>query len=485
MNPIATKNPHYSYERILESIQQGIIHVDNDDVIIYANESFCESVGYTKHELAGKVAHILLGQGRISDVIKEKIKNRKNSITEEYEVTLFRKDGQPVHYNMKGFPLKDDNGNVTGSVGIHIDVTERKKIEGELILSEKTNERLRELVANMNEVFFSIDLVHNQCLFISSYCEEMYGYTAAEFMEDSTLCLDIIAPQDREMVLNRKNMSAGEPFNVEYRVIKKDENISWVEARIIPVVENGITIRLDGFVSDINKRKKAEIKLQQKMNELNTFTYKASHDLRSPLISLLGLVKLATRESKDPSMDNYFRMIGESTQKMEIMLQELTSVALITQGELRRTEINFNKILQDVLESIKFLPGFEMVRISSEIELHKPFYSDKQSVHSILFNLISNSIKYRDVQKKSRVHISIKEEKDGVQIFITDNGIGIQTEFKERVFEMFYRATELSAGSGLGLYIVSTTLEKLDGKVVLNSEEGSGTDFAIHLPMMK
>lgn len=484
MSLITQNESHILCDRILESIDQGIIHVDNNDVIIYANESFCESVGYTKDELIGKVANIFLGKGNNTDIINEKIENRKKNISEEYEITLFHKSGEPIYYNMKGFPFKDEMGNITGSIGVHIDVTERKKVEQKLLVAEKTNERLQNLVANMNEVFFSHDLVNDKNLYISPSCEEIYGYKQEEFMESPTLWRDVIHPEDKSLVFAESPLAEGPSFNVEYRIIKKDKSICWVEGRIKSILENNIPVRVDGFITDISKRKAAERKLDLKMKELSTFSYKASHDLRSPLTSLRGLIKIAVEESKDPVMSKYLGMICESTGKMDAILQDLIAVALITDGELQKSEINFKELLNEILLTIKFLPGFDKVTITDEINMTEPFYTDKQCLHSVLFNLISNSIKYRDSSKKSIVNITIKEEEKGTSILISDNGIGILPELQEKVFEMFYRATEKSSGSGLGLYIVATTLEKLNGDIKLTSEIGEGTSFAIQLPSM-
>ncbi len=483
MNPLALNDSHILCERILESITQGIIQVDNEDVIVYANAEFCISLGYLKEELLGKVASELLGKGNINDVIREKIKSRKKNLSDEYEITLYRKTGEPVRYNMKGFPLKDSNGIVVGSIGVHVDVTQRRLIEEKLLVSEKTNEHLQGLVANMNEVFLSYDLLRNKYLFITASCELLYGYAPEEFMNGTILWLDVIHPDDRHLMFSGPPLNEGKSFHLEYRVIKKDKSICWVEGRFKSILENEVPVRLDGFVLDISKRKEAELLLEQKMNVLNTFTYKASHDLRSPLISLNGLVKIALNESRDPAMNKYLGMISESTSKMEANLQDLIAVAVSKQGELKKSEINFSELLHEIFESIKFLPGFDAVNITTEIKISSSFYSDKQSLHSILFNLISNCIKYRNVNIQSHVKISITEDHKHIRIIISDNGIGILPEYKEKVFDMFYRATENSSGSGLGLYIVATTLEKLKGKIELKSEYGEGCDFIIHLPV--
>jgi signal transduction histidine kinase len=175
-------------------------------------------------------------------------------------------------------------------------------------------------------------------------------------------------------------------------------------------------------------------------------------------------------------------MIDSSTRKMDKILIDLVDIIKITQGIPEITEIHLEDLLRDVLISMENSPMFKNITITQTLELTKPFYSDPKLLRSILQNILDNSAKYRSTARASRISINIVETITGVQIMISDNGIGIPEQLQEKVFHMFYRATSASSGTGLGLYIVKNSIEKLSGSVELKSIEGEGTFISIMLP---
>ena len=338
----------------------------------------------------------------------------------------------------------------------------------------------------MREVYFSHDIVNNCFDMVSSSCEDVYGYTPQDFTTNPNLWREMIHPDDLPIIAaNEHLVRAGKKFTIEYRVIRKDKKVIWLEVKLIPILDaNGKLVRMEGCATDNTKRREAEQKLQEKMQELNTFTYKASHDLRAPLTSMLGLVNIAAQEAAPGNMTGYLNLIRDSALKMDELLKELTSVATISQGEINATAIDFSALVKETLASIRFLPGFSEVDIHVDIRNTRIYCTDRRLLHSILANLFSNAIKYRNPAHPSRLHVTVEDDAKGVRIDVTDNGIGIPEKFQHKVFDMFFRATELSSGSGLGLYIVKTGVGKLQGKIVMSSEENSGTTFTILLPCL-
>ncbi|HEV7231995.1 MAG TPA: HAMP domain-containing sensor histidine kinase, partial [Bacteroidia bacterium] len=222
--------------------------------------------------------------------------------------------------------------------------------------------------------------------------------------------------------------------------------------------------------------------LQDKVNELNTFMYKATHDLRAPLSSLLGLIALAKKEKITNEMLRYFSMIDESTRKLDKILIDLVDITQITQGIPQISEIRLEEMIGDVIESLENTPGFKGISITRRLTLSKPFYSDAKLMRSVLQNLLDNSAKYKSPLKDSEILIEAYETSTGVRILISDNGIGIPENYHAKVFHMFYRATTISSGTGLGLYIVKNSVEKLGGSIELESIEGKGTTISLTLP---
>jgi signal transduction histidine kinase len=146
-------------------------------------------------------------------------------------------------------------------------------------------------------------------------------------------------------------------------------------------------------------------------------------------------------------------------------------------------EIDFKELVEEIRSNHKFMEGANRLKLQIEIQQKAIFISDKKRINVILNNLISNAIKYKDVSKEeSFVTIFVECDNENAIITIEDNGIGIAEDKQGRVFEMFYRATKLSTGSGLGMYIVKETLEKLAGTITLKSKENKGTKFIIQFP---
>ena len=211
-------------------------------------------------------------------------------------------------------------------------------------------------------------------------------------------------------------------------------------------------------------------------DELNVLLYKVTHDIKGPLNSIIGLTNLALEEIEDKKAAEYFLRIKKNSEKLHTFVTELLNVTKISIKEADREVINFKDIIDDILNSLQFIPNFKNIDIQLTINQEKDFLSDSMMLYSIFQNIIENSIKYSDdTKQKSYLHITIDVTKDKTVVAFEDNGIGIEDNLNEKVFEMFFRATENSIGNGLGLYIVKKSIEKLNGMVTLMSKLGQGT----------
>ena len=243
------------------------------------------------------------------------------------------------------------------------------------------------------------------------------------------------------------------------------------------------------------KRKKAERTLRKqneelvKINkELDSFVYSVSHNLRAPLMSVLGLINLVQIENKkgNETMNNYFEMMQHSIHKLDDTLKEILDYSRNARSELNIEEVDTKRMVEDSFERLKYMEGSENISKSIEVENNMPLFSDEYRLSVIINNLVSNAIKYRDVQKDHSVinlHANITDTH--LDLIFSDNGIGISPEYLQRIFDMFFRATERSEGAGLGLYIVRETVDKLHGSISVDSKMGEGTTFKIKIPNMK
>jgi signal transduction histidine kinase len=226
--------------------------------------------------------------------------------------------------------------------------------------------------------------------------------------------------------------------------------------------------------------------LLHKINmELDNFVYSVSHNLRAPLMSVLGLVTIARMEDQRTERpgDHLFNMIEHSIHRLDDTLKEILDYSRNARTETTVTELQLEAIFEDTLERLKYLKGFDRIEKQIRIETEVPIYSDAYRLAIIFQNLISNSIKYQDVEKaNSFIRVEAEVTENDIRIQFSDNGMGIREEYLPKIFSMFFRATERSEGAGLGLYIVKESVSKLGGEITLDSTFNEGTTFNIRLP---
>jgi signal transduction histidine kinase len=220
--------------------------------------------------------------------------------------------------------------------------------------------------------------------------------------------------------------------------------------------------------------------------ELDSFVYSVSHNLRSPLMSVLGLVGLAKAEdqNRDNYFGEYFNMMEISINKLDETLKEILDYSRNARKDLSIEQIDMKKLIAENLERMQYMPGAQLIRKEVQVREEVPFYSDKYRLAFIVNNLISNAIKYHDPDKPEPfLRISVAIQKDKAVMEFSDNGIGIDKRHQPKVFDMFFRATHKNDGAGLGLYIVKEAVEKLNGTIRIESTLGQGTTFTIEIPV--
>ena len=257
--------------------------------------------------------------------------------------------------------------------------------------------------------------------------------------------------------------------------------------RLPSAIQNALRQRLHE-----NKRKNAERTLRDqneelvKINkELDSFVYSVSHNLRAPLMSVLGLLNLVQIENQKNAsqLDDYFNMMQQSIHKLDDTLKEILDYSRNARSELHIEPIDLSRMIGECFERLKYIEGWQNIKKNIVVRGQVILYSDAYRLSLILNNLVSNAIKYHDPEKKSP-EISIEADITEVELLMRfqDNGIGISNDLVQRIFDMFFRATERSEGAGLGLYIVKETMDKLRGTIEVDSRPGDGTAFVLRIP---
>ncbi len=234
---------------------------------------------------------------------------------------------------------------------------------------------------------------------------------------------------------------------------------------------------------ELSGRKLAEQNenLKKTNSELDRFVYRASHDLRAPLASVLGLITVSRLEKENQTV--YLDLMEKSIQKLDTFISDIINYSRNTRTQVSYQEIDLKTLLQETLEGLTYMEGYESMEKRIHVEQEAPFYSDLFRLKIICSNLLSNAIKYRSsLVGQSYVQVKVHVNSQRAFLEVKDNGQGIAPDQVEKIFEMFYRASESSKGSGLGLYIVKEVVEALKGKIRVHSQLQKGTDFVIEIP---
>jgi len=219
--------------------------------------------------------------------------------------------------------------------------------------------------------------------------------------------------------------------------------------------------------------------------EMDSFVYSVSHNLRSPLSSVLGVVNVAKLDSQKSlnTVDQYFSMIEGSILKLDETLREILDYSQNIRTDLAVNEVNLKSIVNTSLDKYSYLNGASNIQHQVELKLNTLFFSDNYRISIIIDNLISNAIRYTDPSKPVQfINIVAEVNPAYASIVIRDNGIGIGSQHLRNVFNMFFRATERSEGAGLGLYIVKEMIEKLKGSVNITSTLYEETVVSLSVP---
>ena len=200
------------------------------------------------------------------------------------------------------------------------------------------------------------------------------------------------------------------------------------------------------------------------------------------MVSVMGLVNIAKFENDPSEKEKYLELIGNSMKKLDGFIRDIIDYSRNTRFEIEYKEVDFEEMVESIWEDLDIV---HMAKVEKRVNIQNsiPFKSDLIRIKMILSNLISNAIRYQKEDRENPfVAVNISIDGNGADIHVEDNGQGIDRIYMPRIFDMFFRASELSMGSGLGLYIVNEAVTKLDGTINVESKVGQGSRFNIHLP---
>ncbi|MGI4898379.1 MAG: hybrid sensor histidine kinase/response regulator [Janthinobacterium lividum] len=343
------------------------------------------------------------------------------------------------------------------------------------LLGFKANFRLSYQILIADNTAEALDLLNKNPDIRIIFCDQrMPDKTGVEFFEEvrqqfpNPIRILLTAYADIEAVIDSINRG-----NI-FRYVKKP----WVEEDIISAIEEGNKFYM---VNSMLSLKNTE--LQKAYGELEKFAYSVTHDIRGPLLSILGAVDVAQYIDDIEEIKEMLRLMEKSVKKLDTFVLNIHDYYSVKQGELQIEEVDFHEVVNDEVENYKINTKMKNINFVTHVEQNETFRTDRMSLNIILNNLLSNAFKYQQKNNTNKwVELAIEVKKGIASLQIKDNGIGILEKHVDDIFNMFFRATAEEVGSGIGLYNVKDAVKKLGGEIKVTSVFNEGTTFLITIP---
>jgi PAS domain S-box-containing protein len=481
------------FTSIIEDADANILLLGEDFRVVTVNHGFywifLENYGIDLKPGNSIIEAMEFANPKLAQVWRERCLMAANGNPFRIEET-FELDGRTFHWEIYYKGIKQNEKRMISVFSR--DITIRKAYQKRILENEAN---LRSI---LNTIDHSIWLVNSEFELIDFNKEffkrykQAYGIRLAKGENIIDLVPENL-PQLRTLWRHRYEEGLKGKPGKYYDSYPIEGEIHTFEIKTYPIIEDGKVTGLTIYSRDITQQKKTEDLLKEqneeltKINsELDRFVYSASHDLRAPLMSVKGLLNMIKIDPDPANGQNYLQLIERSVEKLDNFISDIIHYSRNSRMDLLVKEINFHELVKESIDSLKYMEGAEAVRSIQNIKVIAPFYSDYSRLLIVFNNIIANAVRYRDTWKNdSYLAISIDANETRARIVFSDNGIGIAAEYLNNIFKMFFRATADSKGSGLGLYIVKSAVEKLKGTIDTSSQLGEGTSFVLEIPNLK
>jgi PAS domain S-box-containing protein len=488
---LKVKKSEEKYHSLFEQATDAIFICDFSANLVDVNESMCTLLGYTKEELLAMNAAMLIEPEdlRSFPIPFDRLISGEHLLNKRKVV---RKDGSLLDFEVN---IKRFGDNLI--MAIARDITDRKKIEEE---KDRYNYQLNERVKELTTLYKTSQVLQASNKDTDEMMHELVNMMPQGWQYPEVTAARIVFNKAEYTTSNYStgvsrqavnfNTSDGTPGSIE--VVYLEEKPQAFEGPFLTEERDLINMLAEMLKTYLERkrnekqREKITNDLIQRNKDLEQFAYIISHNLRAPVANIMGFSEVLGEDSIDADTQKlYLRELNNSVSKLDDVIRDLNNILQVRQevSEVKE-KVSFTKTVHNVEVSIKNMIAKENARIETDFSAIDEIPTLKSYVHSIFYNLISNSIKYRkpDVAPV----ISIKSRKEGKKVILefTDNGLGIDIAKKgDQVFGLYKRFhTNVAEGKGIGLYMTKTQIETLGGKITVDSKVGQGTRFTIELP---
>jgi len=478
---------------------------DKEGIITFLNPEFSRAYGFSAKEVLGIVTPRILNSGLAPPEQAEYLWNKilnKESINGEYKNKC--KDGTLIDIEGSADPILDKSGEIIGFLGIHRDISHRKRAEEDLInAKEKAEESEKEIrysqkVARIG--YYHLDFTTGHWT-SSEMLDEIFGIDE-DFVRDVEGWLALVDPDyQSEMItyFNTDILKNHDQFNKQYKITnnKTKENY-WVHGYgTLEFDDKGSLIKMFGTIQDITLSKHSEMEIQlakEKAEESDrlksAFLANMSHEIRTPMNGILGFLSLLGKtDLTEDTRDKYISIINTSGERLLNTINDIIEISKIESGDIfiQTSPVDVQKLLSFQYDF--FLPEAQAKGLQLQMSIpgmHGVLIvnADKSKLESIIINLIKNAIKCTE---KGKIEFGYEVLGDHLKFFVKDTGMGINRESIDVIFDRFTQSdislTKAHEGSGIGLSICKAFVELMGGKIYVESEESKGSVFTFTMPI--
>jgi PAS domain S-box-containing protein len=511
----ALRSSEELHRTVSQTVADGIITIDAASTILSINPAVEQIFGYTSEEILGKPLTMLMPE-RLRKSHRAGIQRyfetgQSKMPCKGVELPGLRKDGAEIPLEIS-FGISSKAGKDVFA-GVIRDITDRKRAEEKLRESE---ERFRTFMNGIPNLAW----IANPDGWIFWYNDRWYQYTGTTPEEmEGWGWQKVHDPECLPEVLERwqASMASGEPFEMVFPLRGADGSSRQFLTRVVPLRDSeGKIKRWFGTNTDVTAQKQTEkalretearlvhantelerhardlenivaertARLRETVGDLEAFSYSVAHDMRAPLRAMQGFAgMLQEDESEHLSATglDYLRRIAASAHRLDLLIRDVLTYSQISRADLKLEPVDVERLLHDILESY---PNLESARAEIRLEGSiPPVVANTAALTQVISNLLGNAVKFVKPGVRPRVRIHAEQKGEYVRVWFDDNGIGIPRELHDKIFEIFQRLNPPSEyeGTGIGLAIVHKALERMQGRVGVESEPGDGSRFWIEL----
>ncbi|MGQ7947655.1 PAS domain S-box protein [Flavobacterium sp. WC2509] len=406
-----------------------------------------------------------------------------------YDSKIKNSNGESIDIHFRWNAIKGHEKTMDRMIISTEDITFRKKHEKLIMASQ---EKVESLINTIDGIVWECSIETFSFTFVSKKVEEILGYTSEEWLSDPNFWQNHIHPEDKAWALEYCTTKSKDLANhdFEYRMICKDGSVIWMRDMVNVVFQNGKAVSLHGIMIDITKSKNIEndlnnsFSLVSKQNErLLNFSYIISHNLRSHtsnIASIVSLIKDAETEQEKKQLMDLLVSVSDLLNETMVHLNEVINIR--TNINLATESLNLSECIDNVMKVFSKQILSKEVIITNLIPKDLVINYNPAYLESILYNLISNAIRFSHSERKPNIHLEWIPKKNKNILKISDNGIGIDLEkYGNKIFGLYKTFTNDKRSKGVGLFITKNQIEAMGGTITVQSEENQGTIFKIEI----